>query len=167
MIKIDASREMDPDLVVKRRSQWSVVFTLVVSLAGLLAVLLLGGTDRVADARALWDSQGHASYEFEVWLGGRTAVPPSVRLAVLDGDVVETAWITPGGDGAIVGIDQDLSALTVDRLFDLIDGAMLTGDGHLEFDPVVGYPTRGRLDPDPQAFDDEREFGIVNFVAGG
>lgn len=165
MIKVDASRDSDPALVVKRRSQWSVIFTVVVSLVGLLAVLFLGGSDQVSDARATWDGHGHTSYDYEVWLGGRTADPPRVRLSVRGGDVTEAVWVSASGrDPLVPGLDQDLATMTIDDLFELIEKALAAGNGNLEFDATVGYPARGRLDPDAQGFDDEWEFGVVDFV---
>jgi hypothetical protein len=165
MMKIDASGELDPALLVKRRSQWSVVFAVVVSLAGLLAVLFLGGSDQVSDARVVWDGHGHTSYDYEVWLGGRTADPPRVRLSVRGGDVTDAVWVsTTHRDSLVPGLDQDLATMTIDDLFELIEKAVAVGNGNLEFDATVGYPARGRLDPDAQGFDDEWEFGVVDFV---
>lgn len=115
--------------------------------------------------RALWRSQGLASYEYVV---RRVCFCPPpivnpVRVRVRDGQVTTRAY-TDSGEAP----DPQQARLwpTVEGLFDLVQDA-IDRDAHsisVDYHPQLGYPVRAHLDYHVNMADEEQGFTAGELV---
>ncbi len=131
--------------------------------------------------RATWTRLGSPNYQATVWgAPNQSGVP--VRIRVRDGRIVSWAWTRPiapfperfAQEYARRGIPLPPSEprcpetwiFTVERLFQRIERAAARGADriHVEWHPVLGYPTRVTVDWDSAAIDDEGTILLEDLV---
>lgn len=136
-----------------------------------IAVFMLsacGGTTapgwelRAAEAR--WSQRGLASYDITVSRGCE-CLPDATRPAVVsvrDGIVTSRTYVS---DGTPVGLAYAELYPTVEGLFRKIEDARRQNPAALdvEYDPVLGYPTRIAIDYNRQTADDELFYHAYDF----
>ena len=113
--------------------------------------------------RALWDVAAIADYSMRsqrrCFFCGVTFVP--VRITVR-GDTIDT--VTDDSGAAVAELVSG-TFLTIDELFDLIQGAITqrASDIAVRYDAVLGYPTDIDIDFSRSVFNDETQFMIREF----
>ena len=115
-------------------------------------------------AENLWAQRGPASYDITVSRGCE-CLPDATRPAVVsvrDGIVTSRTYVS---DGATVGLTYAESYPTVDGLFKKIDDARRQNPATLnvDYDPVLGFPTRIAIDYNLQMADDELYYQVSDF----
>lgn len=111
--------------------------------------------DRLAEARALWASQGSSSYRYEVTRGCYCVLGGEPLTVTVRNGSVESAQSQTTGQA----VDGTLLTYvpTVPDLFDLIEDALRRNPPRFAvgYDPGLGYPTLIDIDYIPNAIDDE------------
>ena len=106
-------------------------------------------TERLANARALWQERGPVSYQFELELGG--AIEDRRLVQVREGEVVAmtsdgvevpaSAWPYWTVEGMFASLEQELqNAAHPQRIYGISDPERVLLQA--EFDPELGYPSR-------------------------
>jgi len=124
----------------------------------LAAIALIGCSDNAAvqkdlDAgRTLWDSRGPSTYTIAYQRFALVGNAGSFVARVENGSVTSVEPATGLG-----GTEEMPTALTVERLFDLVQDAIDRGADRIEvdYDTEYGYPRNIRIDDDTSAADDE------------
>ena len=117
-----------------------------------------GPVREVEEAARRWANAGPYAYAYT--LHETCFCPPSGRrIVVVDDEVVRVERIVEHDPGRV------LEGYTVEGLFGLIRQSLeREPDSHfLEFDPVLGYPTRVHFDYEHQAIDEEWGFQVEDF----
>lgn len=133
---------------------------LALLLLPLASCSLLGvatGDDRaLADARARWAAAGPRDYT--VTLSVVCFCPPE-WAGPFEVTVARGAVASVTRDGAPVPADR---GLTVEDVFDRIERALDGGTAEVTYDAATGMPLRARLDPVPNAVDDEQTYTLAH-----
>lgn len=103
-----ARADRSADDLLRRRNRWSVLFTLLVAVAGLLAVLFLPD-DEIAAARDRWNEQEPSVYQWSYSIQRQMGGAGTATMLVSGGQVAEAS--TTGGVE---------TAMSVDDLFDVM-----------------------------------------------
>jgi hypothetical protein len=115
----------------------------------------------LAAAKARWQGTGINSYSMTIQRASFRQLPvwpnsTPLKLTVRDGRA----------SGNIKGVDSTwLQSLTVDGLFQYIESQLALHPDcfKVQFDPMFGYPTSIRIDPEFGGADDELEYAITDF----
>lgn len=106
-----ARAERSADDVLRRRNRWSVLFTLLVAVAGLLAVLFLPD-DEIATARDRWKDREPSAYQWSYSIQ-RQIGGDATATVLVSGSRVAEASTTGSLDTAAMSVD-DLFAVMAD-----------------------------------------------------
>jgi Family of unknown function (DUF6174) len=120
----------------------------------------------LSEARALWNSKNLNSYVYTKQIGCfcPEQYTKAMRLEVRDGALTSAKYLDSG-----LEVPTNFRPVTfkIEAFFDLIDSTRAKGGTveNLEFDPIFGYPTKKKLDPIPQAVDDESFHSLSDLKA--
>jgi len=116
----------------------------------------------LAAARRRWNAQGITSYSVT---SAQTCFCPSeitapMHVSVIGGDAIGSATYVDGGGAVPAAVLSTL--FTVERAFAKVQDAIDRDADILEvtFDPILGYPTRVKIDYERRAADDEFELTL-------
>lgn len=121
-----------------------------------------GAAAEFAEARSRWAVRGPASYDLVLerlcFCGPEGRGP--VRIEVRDREVVSRAYVETGEP-----VREELEPFfpDVDGLFDLLADAFRS-DPHsieIEYDPVLGFPTRSFVDFEENVADEEQGHRVI------
>ena len=123
---------------------------------------------QLSEARALWDSAGLTTYDYEFTQScfcPPTAIEP-IRVGVVNNVVVSAVRVSDG----VVLPDGDLAFLsTIDELFDRLDQNLQQDPEVFEvlFHDTLGYPTSANVDISFMIADEEYSFTASSLAEAG
>jgi hypothetical protein len=136
---------------------------LLLSMLGLVACSTPSPT---LEGRALWASKNLSNYSYTLQRSCfcEAGIAKAMRLEVRDGVLTSAKY---ADSGLAVPANFQPKTFKIEAFFDLIDSTRAKGGTveNLEFDPIFGYPTKMKLDPIPQAVDDESFHSLSDLKA--
>jgi Family of unknown function (DUF6174) len=139
------------------------ILSFCLSILGFVACTAIPST---LEARALWNSKNLTSYVYTKQIGCFCPedYTKAMRLEVRNGTLISAKYVDSGLD---VPANFQPKTFKIEAFFDLIDSTRAKGGTveNLEFDATFGYPTKMKLDPIPQAVDDESFHSLSDLEA--
>jgi hypothetical protein len=119
-------------------------------------------------ARARWSSSGITTYNYRLsrlcLCDARVAGPFRVRVedAAVRAAIYQGAAASGVADGTRVADEDLVNVMTIDRLFNVIAGAVAKKACTIDvaYDPTLGYPTKIDIDLDAETADEEVRYAI-------
>jgi Family of unknown function (DUF6174) len=139
------------------------ILSFCLSMLGLVACTAIPST---LEERSVWTSKNFTSYTYTFQQSCFCPVEylKAMRLEVRNGALTSAKYLDSGLE---VPANFRPTTFKIEAFFDLIDSTQAKGGTveNLEFDPTFGYPTKMKLDPIPQAVDDESFYMLSDLKA--
>ena len=119
-----------------------------------------------AGAPPAWTEPAGYKFAFESSCGEQALIG-RFRATVSDGTVTDTEGLDEAGRRALMLRIADLVPSLGQMVADAEQARAAGADVVIERDPADGHPTAIRIDPEPNAVDDETCFTISDYTIGG
>jgi hypothetical protein len=147
------------------KSKWILALVAVLLLVSVAGAGLALANQKPLEGRALWEAQGIDDYRFVLERVCFCLARGPVVIEVRDGkmvSIVDAATGEPVNEGwALAEIYGDVS--TLDKLFDVIDGARGAEILRVSYDAELGYPTEIYIDESSLMIDEEMRYLVSGF----